>query len=52
MIVAGRVKKITVSAGLRISSGCILAADPGISFSSEKDGFLAVQGTGTILVTG
>jgi len=52
MFITGRQKKITVVPGLRIKTGCILASEPGVSFSQEEDGFLTVSGSGRVIITG
>ena len=52
MFITGRQKKITVVPGLRIKAGSVLAADPGVSFSQDQDDFLAVTGSGRVIITG
>ncbi|PIE51568.1 hypothetical protein CSA37_11230 [Candidatus Fermentibacteria bacterium] len=48
----GRYSKIKVSEGLRVRSDCILSADPTVNFSKEEDGFLQVEGYGSLTVAG
>ena len=52
MFISGRLKKITVVPGLRVKAGSVLAADPGVSFSQEDKDFLAVSGSGRVILTG
>ena len=52
MFVSGRLKKLTVTAGLRIRGGSVVSADPEVSFSEEEAGFLSVSGSGEVIITG
>ena len=52
MFTSGSCKTISVSRGLRVRAGCILATDADVHLSGGEDGFLEVTGTGSLLITG
>ncbi|MCK5131845.1 MAG: hypothetical protein KAR40_06790, partial [Candidatus Sabulitectum sp.] len=52
MFVTGRIRKLTVTPGLRVREGSVVVADPGVSFTEEKPGFLSVSGKGMVIITG
>jgi hypothetical protein len=52
LFVSGRLKKITVSPGLRIRAACVVAADPQVLLSDDGSDFLSVTGKGTVIITG
>ncbi len=52
MFVTGRLKKLSVSSGLRVLEGSVLVADPEVSFAEDGSGFLSVTGEGSLIITG
>jgi hypothetical protein len=52
MFVSGRIKKLSVSPGLRVRGGSVVASDPGVEFGEDGSEFLSVSGEGMLIITG
>jgi len=52
MFVTGRLKKLTVTPGLKVRGECVVMADPKVSFVEEESGFLSLSGEGMVIISG
>ncbi len=52
VFVSGRTKKLSVSPGLKVRGGSVVASDPGVVFKEDGSEFLSVSGEGMLIITG